>query len=62
MYEAYNNKPILPYTLPNFLAKNIKPKIITVIEIINNKSCFAKISGIENLPKNELIPKTPRTL
>ena len=26
------------------------------------KSCFAIISGILKFPKNELIPKTPRTL
>ena len=58
----YKMKPTQPYTLPIFLAKNIKAKIIKVINSIKIKSCFAKTFGISNVPKKELIPKTPSTL
>ena len=38
----YKMKPTQPYALPIFLAKNIKAKIIKVINSIKIKSCFAK--------------------
>ncbi len=55
-------KPIDPYVLPIFFIKNIKPKTIIVTKSIKYKSCSEIIFGIVKLPKNEDIPKTPRTL
>ena len=55
-------KPIEPQILPIFFIKNIKPKIIIVTKSIKYKSCAAIVFGILKLPKNEDIPKTPRTL